>query len=159
MQKVVGSNPISRSTSTHSTRMAVAGFVALALASCGDKATIDGEELEGDIAAGLERQADGEEASVSCPDEIQADEGDAFPCVARISAAPIPPHQPRRLAVTVTVTSNEGDVRWEARGPAGPGGREGSVSGEASVRAPESVAKPEGRPPPPRARPCGGTCR
>jgi uncharacterized protein DUF4333 len=137
----------------------IASVVALALASCGGVATIDGEALEGEIAAGLQRQVDGEEASVSCPDEIEAEEGDTFGCVARIAAAPIPPRRPRTLDVAVTVTNNEGDVRWEARGAGGPGAREGSASGEASVRAPESAAKSEGRPPPPRARPCGGTCR
>jgi hypothetical protein len=60
--------------------MVLVGLVALA--GCTTTGTIDGDQVEGQIAAELESQAGVAPAAVNCPDEISAEPGTTFRCSA-----------------------------------------------------------------------------
>jgi len=64
---------------------------------------LDTGELEESIADGL--MDEGVDAEVSCPDDIEAEEGGEFTCTA---TAP----DGTTATVAVTQTNDDGDVRW-----------------------------------------------
>jgi hypothetical protein len=92
---------------THS-RLAIAAatiLAALALAACGAR-TIDSGELESQLQEQLsaEAGADPAEVSVSCPEDIEAEEGREFDCTL---VAP----DGDEVRVEVTLTDDEGGFR------------------------------------------------
>jgi hypothetical protein len=86
--------------------LAVAAIIAaLALAACGGS-TIDSDDLEAQLAEQLsaEAGADPAEVSVSCPEDIEAEEGREFDCTL------IAPNGDE-VRVEVTLTDDEGGFR------------------------------------------------
>ena len=91
-------------------RLLVAGPVALAsfvLAGCG---TIDTDKLEDEISSGLRRDLqpfDVSAASVSCPDDIDAETGETFDCAVTTDGD-------TELTVNIEVTNGEArDVEYK----------------------------------------------
>jgi hypothetical protein len=77
---------------------------ALALAACGAQ-TIDSGDLEAQLAEQLSAEADLDPAgvSVSCPDDIEAEEGHQFECILTANGDD--------ATVEVTLTDDEGGFR------------------------------------------------
>ena len=85
---------------------------ALALAGCDaevsvGETTVDTDEAETQIAAGLTEQV-GEEITVECPDDVEAEAGGTFTCEAADAAGEIIP-------VDVEQTDDDGNIRWSLR--------------------------------------------
>jgi hypothetical protein len=85
--------------------VALAGATLL-LAACGGDDTLDTEKAASEIRRGLEGQTGLEVDGVTCPEEILADAGATFECVATLEG--------QRLQITVTQKDDDGNVRWEA---------------------------------------------
>lgn len=76
----------------------------LSLAACSTSNTLEAEDLNEQIAAGLQDMFE-IEATVECPDDIEAEEGGTFECTAEDSAG-------TSLPVQVTQTDDDGNVDW-----------------------------------------------
>jgi uncharacterized protein DUF4333 len=86
-------------------RLAVGlALVAVAVAACGEN-KLDTERAESAIRAGITRQTGVKIASVRCPDDVEARQGDTFRCLARASNG-------QRARVEVTQRDDEGSVSW-----------------------------------------------
>lgn len=79
------------------------------LAGCGET-TLNAEELESEIAPEVEQQTGTRNVSVSCPDDIEAQEGGEFEC--DLSA-------PGGITAKVAVTQedDDGNVSWRVVEP------------------------------------------
>lgn len=76
----------------------------LIFASCSATKTLEAEDLNEQIAAELQ-DTFGIEATVDCPDDIEAEEGGTFECSAEDSAG-------TSLPIQVTQTDGDGNVDW-----------------------------------------------
>lgn len=81
-----------------------AATCAFALAGCGTD-TVNMENAEREIAAGLEEETGAPDVEVTCPEEVEAKEGDTFDCTATTGN--------ERAKVHVTQRDDEGNLRWE----------------------------------------------
>lgn len=89
------------------TRTAVLALVAVAAGACGKPAVLDGPRSEDRIAERLAEAYDVEVRSVSCPDDVEVEEGATFPCTARIGDG--------RVEVDVRQTDGEGTLEVASR--------------------------------------------
>jgi hypothetical protein len=85
---------------------AVALATAIALAGCGTK-TLDTDNAEKEIAAGLEEQANVRNAKVSCPDDVEVKKGDTFECKATAGED--------SATLAVEQLDDDGNIRWRVR--------------------------------------------
>ena len=81
----------------------------LLVAGCGDS-TIDADKLEGEIAPGVEEQTGTRDVEVSCPDDIEAEEGGEFECDLTAEGG-------IEAKVAVTQEDDDGNVRWRVVRP------------------------------------------
>jgi type 1 fimbria pilin len=77
---------------------------ALALAGC--RATINTEDLEGQIKQGVEAQTDVTVRSVECPEDVAPEAGATFECTATADDG-------STATITVTQKDDQGNVDWE----------------------------------------------
>ena len=87
-----------------SRRVLCAAAAALALFVTGCSQTIDGGDIEREVAAGVDDQQ-GVEAEVSCPDDIEAEDGGTFTCTATDSEG-------TEWDVSVVQQDADGNVEW-----------------------------------------------
>jgi hypothetical protein len=80
---------------------------AAALGGCGTT-TIDTDKAETEIQKGIKEQTQ-VEATVSCPDDIEAKAKDTFECTAT------PKDGGEKATVTVTQKDDEGNITWELK--------------------------------------------
>jgi hypothetical protein len=77
----------------------------LALSACGES-TLDTGNIEDEIAPQLAEEYGTKDADVSCPDDIEAKEGEEFDCDVTAPGGV-------EAKVTVTQEDDEGNVTWE----------------------------------------------
>ena len=87
-----------------------AGLVlaAVGLAACGE-AKLDTDRAESAIRSGITRQTGVKIDNVRCPEDVEAQRGETFRCVARASNG-------QRARVEVTQRDDEGSVSWRLIG-------------------------------------------
>jgi uncharacterized protein DUF4333 len=83
---------------------AIACLGALMLAGCGKK--LDTDKIERGVEQGLMDRTGTKIASVTCPDDVEAKEGDTFRCTAKASSG-------ESLQIEVVQEDDEGHVRWQ----------------------------------------------
>jgi hypothetical protein len=90
---------------------AAGALVALSAAACG-KAELDVERAEASLKRQITRQTGIEIDTVRCPQDVEAQRGDTFRCLAVASNG-------QRARVDVTQRDDEGSVSWRlvGRGP------------------------------------------
>lgn len=88
--------------------MVVAAAAALILAGCGEP-VINTDELETQIAAELQAQTGVTPESVTCPDDVPAQQGATFNCTVTADDG-------STANITVTQQDDAGNVRWEVEG-------------------------------------------
>lgn len=101
---------------THTSKLASALLVLLAVgvAGCGKK--IDGPKLEEAIKTGIHDQVKGAEVkSMSCPTDVEAKAGGTFECKGEDKDG-------TQLVVAVKITDDDGKVSWEIKSAKKPGG-------------------------------------
>ena len=84
-------------------------LAALGLAACGDAAKLDTDRAESAIRSGITRQTGVKIDTVRCPDDVEAQRGETFRCVARASNG-------QRARVEVQQRDDEGSVSWRLIG-------------------------------------------
>ena len=67
--------------------------------------TLEMDEVESQIQTGIEEQTGATVTEVSCPEEVEAKEGDTFDCTVKAEDG-------TEGTVEVTQTSDDGDVTW-----------------------------------------------
>lgn len=83
-------------------------LAAVGLAACGE-AKLDTDRAESAIRSGITRQTGVKIDTVRCPDDVKAQRGETFRCVARASNG-------QRARVEVTQRDDEGSVSWRLIG-------------------------------------------
>lgn len=86
-------------------RALLAGLTILAIAGCSPTKQVDTGRAEAEIKRSLAAQTGDRLRAVRCPDEVEANKGDRFRCVATASDG-------SRVRLVVTQTDGEGSVRW-----------------------------------------------
>jgi hypothetical protein len=88
-------------------RTALMAALVLALGACTASVTreLDTDQLESEIASGIEEQT-GAQVSVDCPGDVDIEAGSTFTCTAM-------DEQGTERTVRVTQTDDEGNVDWE----------------------------------------------
>ena len=89
-----------------SIRTAAALAALLVFAGCTAQRVVDTEALEANIASEIESQAGFTPTSVSCPEDVPAQEGDTFSCT-------VTAEDGSSANVTVRQTDDQGSVTWE----------------------------------------------
>lgn len=90
-------------------RILIVLIAAISLAACTTTRTLDSDELERQIAAGIETQTGASVASVDCPDDVPLQAGHSFSCTATADDG-------SSATVAVTQTDDQGNVEWEVTG-------------------------------------------
>ena len=85
-------------------RWVLCAAAALALFAAGCSQTLDGGDIEREVAAGVDDQQ-GVEVEVSCPDDIEAEDGGTFTCTATDSEG-------TEWDVSVVQQDADGNVEW-----------------------------------------------
>ena len=86
-----------------------APVAALALTGCGES-TLDVDEIESQLAPKIEKETGTADVTVTCPDDVEAEEGGEFEC-ALAAAGGI------EAKVKVTQKDDEGNVTWRVVQP------------------------------------------
>jgi Domain of unknown function (DUF4333) len=84
---------------------ALALVIAAAFVAAGCSQKLDTGEIESGIQRDLAERTGTRIASVDCPDDVEADQGDRFRCTARAAAG-------ERVPVEVIQEDGDGRVRW-----------------------------------------------
>ena len=87
----------------------VAVAAVFSLAGCGES-TLDTGEIESKITPEVEQQTGTKNVAVSCPDDIEAEEGAEFECDLTAAGG-------IEAKVAVTQEDDEGNVHWEVVQP------------------------------------------
>jgi hypothetical protein len=82
---------------------------ALGLAACSVDKQVDTDRAEAEIKRSLSAQTGDRVRSVRCPDEVKAQKGERFRCVATVSDG-------SRVPIVVRQTDDDGGVRWNVAG-------------------------------------------
>ena len=84
----------------------IAALTVLVFAGCTGQRVVDTEALEANIASEIEAQAGFAPTSVSCPEDVPAQEGDTFNCT-------VTAEDGSSANVSVRQTDDQGSVTWE----------------------------------------------
>lgn len=85
--------------------MVALGSTLALVAGCGGEPKIDSGSMEDEIESGLLEGTDMPSISVTCPDDITAEEGNQLECTAVAGDG-------ARAAIEVTLTDDEGGFQW-----------------------------------------------
>ena len=88
--------------------VAAVALVAVSAAACG-KAELDVDRAEAELKSGITRQTGIRIEAVRCPEDVEAQQGDTFRCVAVAANG-------QRARVEVTQRDDEGSVSWRLVG-------------------------------------------
>jgi Domain of unknown function (DUF4333) len=77
---------------------------ALAASGCGTE-TVNTDKAASEIEKGIREQLNIRNVEVTCPDDVEAKEGDTFDCTARA--------QGESATISVTQQDDEGNIRWK----------------------------------------------
>lgn len=83
----------------------VAVGASFALAGCGES-TLDTGKIESEIKPEVEDQTGTRDVAVSCPDDVEAEEGAEFECDLTAAGGV-------KAKVAITQEDDDGNVRWE----------------------------------------------
>jgi hypothetical protein len=90
-------------------RYLLVAAISVLATGCGDS-TLDSDKLESEIAPGVEEQTGTRDVEVTCPADIEAEEGGEFECGLTAEGG-------IEAKVVVTQEDDDGNVRWRVARP------------------------------------------